>query len=387
MKAGFKKSILLLGLWAGFTQVAQAIVPTPPEIFAKAYLVMDANTGVVLSERGADDRLDPASLTKMLTSYVADYELAKGRIHLSDMTTVSERAWAKNFPGSSLMFLQVGTQVSVEDLLKGVVISSGNDATIALAEHIAGSADAFADLMNQHAQKIGMKHSHFMNPHGLSDPNHYTTARDMAILAQAIIRDFPDRYKVYAQKSYVYNNITQQNRNTLLWTDPSVDGLKTGHTDIAGYCLVASAKRGDMRLITVVLGTDSTKARAVETQKILAYGFRNFKTLKLYSKNQVVTKAHLWGGETADVSLVAKADVYATLPAAQASAVSTKMKVNQYIQAPLKAGTQLGTIEVTLPDGKVLSSALVVKDDVVKGGFFVRIWDAIHLFFFKMMQG
>jgi D-alanyl-D-alanine carboxypeptidase (penicillin-binding protein 5/6) len=359
------------------------LTPTPPEIAAKGYILLDANTGFVISESNADERLEPASLTKMMTAYIAEYEIAKGTIKPSDLTTVSENAWAKKFPGSSLMFLQVGTQVSISDLLKGVIISSGNDATVALAEHISGSSDAFADVMNQHAERLGLKASHFTNPHGLPDPEHYTTARDMAILARAIILDYPKQYETYAEKSFMYNNIEQSNRNRLLWSDSSVDGLKTGHTEAAGYCLVTSAKRDDMRLIAVVMGTTSEKARIVETRKLLAYGFRYFKTLKMYSKDEKITDVRVWGGIAEQLNLTVNQDVFVTTLRTNDSNVSTEQHVNEYIKAPLKKGDVLGKLVIS-GGGEPKTVSLVAQDDVGEASFLGRIWDMLRLFIFKM---
>ncbi|NRB37579.1 MAG: D-alanyl-D-alanine carboxypeptidase [Pseudomonadales bacterium] len=363
------------------------LIPAAPKIAAKGYILMDANSGKVIAEMNADERLEPASLTKMMTTYVADYELEQGNIALDDITVVSENAWARNFPGSSLMFLEVGKKVDVHSLLKGVTISSGNDATVALAEHIAGSADAFADVMNQHAQLLGMTGSHFMNPHGLPDDDHYTTARDMARLAQATIQDFPERYKLYSMKSFTYNNIKQTNRNRLLWRDPSVDGFKTGHTARAGYCLVASAKKDDMRLISVVMGAKSDAARMRESQKLLSYGFRYYKTLKLYNAYDVVTEQRLFGGEEDMIKLVASQDVYVTVPRSQKDNIEAEVQVDSFIEAPVKAGAQLGDVLVKLGDEVLLTQSLVADSDMESGGFFAMIWGKIQKFFAQLLEG
>ena len=260
------------------------LVPAPPSVAASAYFLMDANSGEVLIEHNADERIPPASLTKLMTSYVLSYELERGQVSNDDMVTISKNAWAQNpiFNGSSLMWIEVGKQVPLGELHKGVVISSGNDASVAVAEHIAGSEDAFASMMNQHAARLGMTNSHFVNSHGLPDPEHYMSARDLAILSKAIIA-YKNEYALYSEPDFVFNNIRQSNRNGLLWSDPTVDGLKTGHTTTAGYCLVTSAKREGMRLISVVMGTSSTPARERETQKLLSYGFRYFETHQLYA--------------------------------------------------------------------------------------------------------
>jgi serine-type D-Ala-D-Ala carboxypeptidase (penicillin-binding protein 5/6) len=378
---------LLLSIFVFAEKPALSVLtPTAPEIAAKAYILVDANTGYVISENNADERLEPASLTKMMTSYIAEYEIAKGTVSPDDLTTVSENAWARKFPGSSLMFLQVDTQVSVGDLMKGVIISSGNDATVALAEHISGSVDAFTDVMNRHSERLGLKGTHFMNPHGLPDPEHYTTARDMAILARAIILDYPEQYKTYAEKSFMYNNIEQPNRNLLLWSDSTVDGLKTGHTQGAGFCLVASAKRDDMRLISVVMGTASEKARAAETQKLFAYGFRYFQTMKLFAKDQQVVDVRIWGGKQDQLKLSLKDDVWVTVLRTQKEAVKSEQTLNKYIKAPVKAGDKLGELVVQLGNGKVLKQDLVASADVAEAGFFGRLWDMLQLFIFKLAE-
>ena len=367
--------------------VMPKLIPAAPQIAAKGYILMDANSGKIIVEKNADERLEPASLTKMMTTYVADYELEQGNIALDDITVVSENAWARNFPGSSLMFLEAGKKVDVHSLLKGVTISSGNDATVALAEHIAGSVDAFADVMNQHAQLLGMNGSHFMNPHGLPHDDHYTTARDMARLAQATIQDFPDRYKLYSMKSFTYNNIKQTNRNRLLWRDPSVDGLKTGHTNRAGYCLVASAKKDDMRLIAVVMGTKSDESRMRETQKLLSYGFRYYKTLKLYNAGDVVTEQRLFGGEQDMINLVASQDVYVTVPRSQKDNIEAEVEVDSFIEAPVNSGVQLGDVVVKLGDEVLLKQSLVAEKDMESGGFFAMIIGKIQMFFAQLLEG
>ena len=360
------------------------LIPSAPQIAAKGYILLDANSGKVIVEYNADERLEPASLTKMMTTYVADYELEQGNISLDDITVVSENAWAKNFPGSSLMFLEAGKKVDVHSLLKGVVISSGNDATVALAEHIAGSADAFADVMNQHAQLLGMSGSHFMNPHGLPHDDHYTTARDMARLAQATIQDFPERYKLYSMKSFTYNNIKQTNRNRLLWRDPSVDGLKTGHTNRAGYCLVASAKKDDMRLIAVVMGARNEEGRIRESQKLLSYGFRYYKTLKLYNVGDVVSQQRLFGGEEDDINLTVAQDLYVTVPRSQKDSIEAELDVSAYIEAPVSAGDALGSVLIMLDEEVLLKQSLVAEKDIASGGFFSSLFATILIFFYQL---
>lgn len=387
------KSVCRFGIVLSALLIAPAfaadplLTPTPPEIAARGHILLDAQTGFVIAQNNADERLEPASLTKMLTAYIAEYEIAKGSISPDDLTTVSENAWAKNFPGSSLMFIQVGTQVSISDLLKGVIISSGNDATVALAEHISGSVDAFADAMNEHARRLGMTGSHFVNPHGLPDPEHYTTAHDMAILARAIIYDFPEQYKTYAEKSFLYNNIEQSNRNRLLWSDSTVDGLKTGHTASAGYCLVSSAKRDDMRLIAVVMGTESERARVVETQKLFSYGFRYYKTQKLFSKGDKLANVRVWGGEGEQLALVIDEDVLVTALRANAETVNTEQLLNKYIEAPIKKGDKLGELVIHVSgSAQPLVKPLLAAEDMPEAGIVGRLWDSLQLFIFKMAE-
>ncbi|MEE2653061.1 MAG: D-alanyl-D-alanine carboxypeptidase family protein, partial [Pseudomonadota bacterium] len=332
-----KRLVLLIVsalVFASHAAAQQSLVPAPPAISASGYLLMDADSGEVLIEHNADERLPPASLTKLMTSYVLSYELEQGQVSNSDLVTISKNAWAQNpiFTGSSLMWIEVGKQVTLGDLHKGVVISSGNDASVAVAEYLAGSEDAFAGIMNQHAQMLGLENTHFVNSHGLPHPEHYTSARDLAILARAII-DFPNEYALYSEKEFVYNNIRQNNRNGLLWTDPSVDGLKTGHTNEAGYCLVTSAKREGMRLISVVMGASSERVRERETQKLLSYGFRYFETHHLYSAGTELTKAKVWKGSSADVALGVQDDVYLTIPRGKADDLDAQLIVNEVLTA------------------------------------------------------
>lgn len=353
------------------------MIPSPPSLAATSWLLMDANSGEVLVENDADEALPPASLTKMMTAYLVEREIDEGNISPQDQVRISENAWRT---GGSRMFVQEGTQVSVDDLLKGVVIQSGNDASVALAEHIAGAESAFADLMNQQAQRMGMNNSHFMNATGLPNENHYSSARDLAILARHIIQDYPEHYGTYSEKYFTYNDIRQPNRNRLLWRDPSVDGLKTGHTEAAGYCLVASAKKGDTRLIAVVMGTNSEEARAQETQKLLSYGFRFFETFKLYDQGAVLNEPRIWGGASDTLRLGVASDVYLTVPQGRRDDMTAKLNIQETIKAPVQAGQRLGTLEIQLSDQVVREEALIALESVEEGGFFKRIWDTVLLF-------
>jgi D-alanyl-D-alanine carboxypeptidase (penicillin-binding protein 5/6) len=361
--------------------------PSPPVIAAKSYILIDADSSRVLAEGNADVRLPPASLTKLMTSYVLSYELEQGHVHADDMVTISKSAWTQNpeFKESSLMFIQVGTQVKLHDLHQGIVVSSGNDATVAVAEYLAGSDSAFADVMNQHAQKLGLTNTHFVNSHGLPDPAHYTTARDLATLSQAIIR-YPSEYALYKEQEFTYNNIRQYNRNGLLRRDSSVDGLKTGHTQEAGYCLVSSAKREGMRLITVVMGADSINAREQETEKLLAYGFRYFETTPIYNAGAEVARSRIWSGNKPEVRLGVDRNVVLTLPRGKRDAVEAVMNVDKYLQAPVAAGQQIGEMVISLDGQVVVKAPLVALEAVDKGNIFGRIWDWLVLFFTRLLS-
>ena len=357
---------------------ADSLIAKPPQIAASGYILMDAASGQVLVAHNADEKLPPASLTKMMTAYVADHELERGNISLKDQVLVSVKAWRT---GGSRMFIREGTSVSVEDLLKGIIIASGNDASVALAEHIAGSEDSFADLMNRHAERLGMTTTRFRNATGWPADGHFTSARDMATLALAIINDFPEHYALYAEKSYTYNNITQQNRNLLLWRDGSVDGLKTGHTEEAGYCLVASAKQGNQRLISVVMGTASEQARAVETQKLLTWGFRFFETYHAYRAGDVLSQVPVWMGKTNQLDIGPLTDLVMTIPRDSQKNLKAEMKIHPEIRAPIRKGDTLGSVVITLNDEVLLDRPLVALNDVERAGFFKRLWHSIQLFF------
>ncbi|WP_454913133.1 D-alanyl-D-alanine carboxypeptidase family protein [Stutzerimonas chloritidismutans] len=378
-----QRFIVLAVLTVTPTVWAAQIVPSAPQLAAKSYMLMDAASGEVLVEHNGDERLPPASLTKLMTAYIATLEIQKGQISDSDMVTVSEKAWRT---GGSRMFIQVNTQVSVDDLLHGIIIQSGNDASVAMAEHIAGSEEAFADLMNSTAQRLGMTNSHFMNATGLPDPDHYSSANDMAKLARAIIYEDPAHYAIYAQKEFFWNNIKQPNRNLLLWRDKTVDGLKTGHTEEAGYCLVASAVRDNMRLISVVFGTDSEQARAAETQKLLTYGFRFFETRTFYQKGTELAQAQVWKGQHDKLKAGLAQDLTMTLPRGQAEKLQAVMSFNGTLTAPIQQGDVIGKVEVKLEDKVVRSTDLVALETIEEGGLFRRFWDSIRLFFYSLFN-
>ena len=374
---------IFIFLGGNSSTLAGSLIPDPPQVKAESYILIEANTGKVIVSYNADQELPPASLTKMMTSFVASHEIKKQSISSEDKVRISVKAWGT---GGSKMFIREGTYVQVSDLLKGIIIQSGNDASIALAEHIAGSEDAFADLMNKHADRIGMSYTHFANATGLPAKNHFTTARDLSSLARAIINDYPEHYKLYAEKSFTYNGITQPNRNLLLNRDKTVDGLKTGHTKAAGYCLVASAKKNNMRLISVVMGTKSEEARAVESQKLLTYGFRFFETVSPFTKDTPLTNTKIWMGESDEVNLGLAEDYTVTIPRGEAENINTVFIINPIIKAPIEAGAELGKVKMTL-NGEVLADLpLVAISPVEQGGLFKRIIDYIILFVTSLLS-
>ena len=352
------------------------IIPAAPELNARAWILIDARTGHVITEHNADHQEAPASLTKMLTTYIASERLKAGELHWDDMVPISEKAWRT---GGSKMFVKVGTKVSLKDLMLGIIVDSGNDAAVALSQYIAGSEDAFADLMNQTAASLGMSHSHFVNATGLPVEGHYSTPRDLATLARAIIYNHPEDYKLYSEKDFTYNGIHQANRNTLLWRDPDVDGIKTGHTEQAGYCLVASAKTDGTRLISVVMGTPTNEARLSESQKLLTYGFRFFQTAKSYAAKTTLMEHKVWMGNVDKVKLGNADDIYLTIPRGAAKDVQAELQVQDLIKAPIIKGQQLGTIKLTLDGNTLATRPLVALTSVDEGGLFKRLWDWILL--------
>ena len=376
-----KKLLLPLLTMLALSAQAQDSVPSPPQIEATAYILMDATSGAVLAEHNADVPLPPASLTKMMTTYVLAIEMEAGRVRKDDMVTVSENAWSQNpiFAGSSLMWIEPGKDVSIEDLEWGIVISSGNDATVAVAEHVAGSEAVFAEMMNTQAEALGMNGSYFVNSHGLPHPDHVVTTRDLAILANAIITRFPDHYAIYKEPEFTYNNIRQYNRNTLLGEDPSVDGLKTGHTAEAGYCLVASAKRRDMRLISVVMGTKSTKARKNETRSLLNYGFRFFETAEVYGPMQELEKPRIWKGQQDYVPVGLIDPTVLTLPRGKSKNLVTTVELEPQLVAPLAVGDPVGTVILSVEGETVFQAPVVALEAVEPGGFLARLWDSIMM--------
>jgi D-alanyl-D-alanine carboxypeptidase (penicillin-binding protein 5/6) len=355
---------------------AAAPVPAPPAIGASSFVLLDFQSGRVLASRNPDEPLPPASLTKVMTAYLVFTELAAGRLALGDMVTVSEKAWRRT---GSRMFIEVGKRVSVEDLLRGMIIQSGNDATLALAEHIAGSEEAFAGLMNKQARALGMVNTHFVTVDGLPGEGHVSSARDMALLARAMVANFPDYYAWYSEREFTFNGIRQHNRNSLLWRDDSVDGLKTGHTEAAGYCLISSAKRGDMRLISVVMGSASERSRADESQALLNYGFRFFETHRLYDAGSPLAEPRLWKGQHEQVPLGIDRDLVVTLPRGGYERLSANLRINRQLVAPLAQGDQVGELVVSL-DGEILASQpLFVLEARPEGGILRRVGDGLRM--------
>lgn len=365
---------------------AQTIIPRAPEIAATSYILLDAKTGHIIVEENADEPLPPASLTKIMTAYIAVEEILNGNLSLSDEVHISEKAWRME---GSKMFVGVNTQVSVEDLLRGIIIQSGNDSSVAIAEHIAGSEEAFSDMMNQYGEVLGLTNSFFMNSSGLDTELYYNTmsARDLATLAQATIERHADYYPIYAEREFTYNGIRQDNRNRLLFRDRNVDGMKTGWTDAAGYCLVASAERDGMRLISVVMGTVSEEARAIETQKLLTYGFRYFETHKLYDLNQVLTNVPVWSGDQNAVDLGIQEEVYVTIPRGQADSMQAAVDVDEIIRAPLNNGQIMGVVNVTLDNDIIYTGDVIAMQEVEQGGIFKRFIDWITLVFTNLFAG
>lgn len=375
---------LFIGATVTFTTLSHAItiIPDAPQINAKGFILVDHTTGKVIAEGNADAQLAPASLTKMMTSYIIGKEIENGNISNTDKVMISENAWAKNFPDSSKMFIEVGTEVSVDLLNKGIIVASGNDACVAMAEHIAGSEGAFADLMNAHAEQLGMSSSYFENSHGLDSSEHMTTPRDMATLASAIIREVPEEYAIYKQKSFSYNNIKQYNRNSLLWDKSlNVDGMKTGHTSNAGYSLVTSATKGDMRLVTVVMGTESERARKVESKKLLNYGFRFFETITPYKAGEKFVSNRIWMGDKENIDLGILLDTPITIPRGQRKNLKANFELNQQLTAPITKGTVVGTLFLQLDGEDVAKYPLVTLEEVNEGSMFSRLVDYVKLQF------
>ena len=352
------------------------ITPSPPVLNAKSYILIDVNSGKIIAEKNSDEKLPPASLTKMMTLYVISNALNNGQIHLTDNVRISRDAWKT---GGSRMFVKEGQQVPIEDLLKGIIVDSGNDACVAMAEHLGGSEPGFAEIMNQQAQDLGMKNSHFTDSTGLPDSNLYTTAKDLAILGRALIGNYPQYYHWYKQKWFTYNGIRQPNRNRLLWRDSQVDGVKTGHTNDAGYCLVSSAKRDNMRLLAVVMGSPTESARADDSERLLNYGFRFFETHELYKAGQTITEMPIYKGKLSNLSVGVRENQYVTIPNGQYQRLSINTKVPKNIQAPISKGQQVGEMVIQFDNNIIGSYPLYALQEVPRGGIFKRMKDSIRL--------
>ena len=387
-----KSSLLARGLtlYAALAAVAAAVlapaaraaapIPQPPPVTARAYILGDYHSGRVLAADHAYDRMEPASLTKLMTSYVVFKALKEGRLKLTESVTISEHAWRSE---GSRTFVQVGTQIPAEVLIKGMIVQSGNDATIALAERVGGTEDGFAQIMNEYAKQLGLTGSHFANSDGLPNPEHYTTARDMFVIAQALIRDFPEYYPIYATKEFRYNNISQPNRNRLLGTDPTVDGVKSGHTEAAGWCLIASAKHGERRLVAVVLGAKSDAARAQEAERLLNWGFAAFDTVQLYQPGKPLATLRVWKGAQREVKAGFLADRYLTLPKGKADKLALTAQAQEPLIAPIASAQTLGTVKVSLEGKPIAEFPLIALEEVPEGNFFSRTWDTVRLRFEK----
>lgn len=380
-KPSFLSSALMaLSLFASSASNAAVVIPPAPSVAASGFILMDYETGHIIADQNADMQLAPASLTKIMTVYVIGKEIQAGNISLNDEVKITENAWAKNFPDSSKMFIEVGTTVKVSDLLRGIIVQSGNDACVAMAEHIAGSESAFANMMNAHAASLGMTASHFTNSHGLHDADHYTTPRDMAILSRALIEETPNMYAIYSEKEFTYNGIKQYNRNSLLWDKSlNVDGIKTGHTSDAGYSLITSAYQGDMRLVSVVMGTESERARKEENKKLLRYGFRFYETVTPYQAGESFVAHRIYMGDRDTVDLGINQSTPITIPRGQVDNLKANFEIDRKLEAPLAKGEVVGKLYIQLDGEDVATYPLVTLHEVNEGGLFDRMMDFVSL--------
>lgn len=385
-------SILLITLMASCAVMANPVIPVPvqpqqlsftpsaPNLDATAYILLDANSGKVLAQKNADNRVPPASLTKLMSLYIISSALKNEQIHMDDKVRISTKAWKTE---GSRMFVKAGDEVPLRDLLQGIIVASGNDATVALAEHVAGTEETFTGLMNQQAKLLGMNHSHFMDSTGLPNKDHYSTARDLALLTQAYIKNFPEDYSFYSEKWFTYNNIKQPNRNRLLWRYQYADGLKTGHTDEAGYCLVGSAKKDGMRLVSVVLGAPNDQSRTEDSIRLLTYGFRFFETHKLYNASKPVVEARVWQGERTEVPLGIADDMYVTVPTGQFKRIQTSVALNGPLKAPVMKGQVYGTLNIMLNNQVIASKPLIAFESSNPGSLWRRATDSVRFNFKK----
>ena len=370
--------LVLVTVWSNLAMAKSAPLPAPPQLSAESYLLIDHISGRVLAEHNADLQIEPASLTKMMTAYIIIDELMSGAAELDEPVVISD--YAQSMPGSR-MFVEQGTVVTVGDLLRGLIVQSGNDSSVALAEHFAGSEQSFVDLMNRKAEELGMTSTRYANSSGLPHPDHYTTARDLSIIARATIADHPDFYPMYSEREYEFNGIKQRNRNTLLWRDDSVDGIKTGHTEAAGYCLVASAVRDDMRLISIITGTGSDKTRIAESQRLLNYGYRFFRTEKVYSAGEVISAARIWMGKQEEIKLGVAEDLYLTLPRGEFESLKSEIQIADYIKAPIDIGDEYGRSLLKTDEEVIGEVPLLALQRVEQGSIFLRMKHSILRYF------
>ena len=375
------KIIILLTLLSSNLLLSQSFVPNAPELNLKSYVLIEPNTNTVIAESNSDGLVEPASMTKVMTGYVVADQIQNGLISLDDQALISEKAWKME---GSKMFIEAGKKVSILELLKGIIIQSGNDASVAIAEYVGGTEDGFVDLMNSYAGALGMSDTYYANSTGLPDEGHSTSARDLAKLTAEFIRKFPNEYALYKEKEYTYNNIKQLNRNKLLWRDETSDGVKTGHTSTAGYCLIGSAQRANMRLITVVAGSNSDNERFLATQRLLEYGFRFYATQKYFDANTEYTTAKVWGGRDDIISLGVQEDISITLPRIYFKDAEINFKIKNNVQAPIKEGQKIGTLEIVSNDEIVLISDLVALNAVEAKGFFGRLWSRFILWIMSL---
>ena len=377
------KKLLLLALISSNFILSQSFVPNAPELNLKSYILIDPNTNTVIAESNSDGQIEPASMTKVMTAYVVADQIKNNLISLEDEVLISEKAWKM---GGSKMFIEVGKRVSVLDLLKGIMIQSGNDASVAIAEYVGGTEDGFVDLMNAYAGSIGMNSTYFANSTGLPSEGHLTSASDLAILTSKFITNFPDIYSLFKEKEFEYGGITGNkfNRNKLLWRDDTSDGVKTGHTSSAGYCLIGSAKRANMRLITVVAGSDSSNNSFSDTQRLLEYGFRFYATQKYFEINKEYTTSKVWGGKIDTLSLGVKEDISITLPRTSFKDIKVNYKVKNNVQAPITKGQEIGTLEIISNNEIVLTSSLIALEEVEAKGFFGKLWSRFVLWIMSL---
>jgi D-alanyl-D-alanine carboxypeptidase (penicillin-binding protein 5/6) len=378
---------LLLGFYMALVNYSlfaeESFIPKSPSLNASNYILMDSMSGRVLAESGADERIEPASITKVMTGYVAVDQIQQGYVNLNDEVYISENCWKK---GGSKMFIREGTRVLFSDLIKGMVIQSGNDASCAIAEHVAASEEGFVELMQMYAQDLGLVNTQFRNVSGWPDPEHFSSARDLAILTQQMIRNFPEHYSLYKEKYFTYNDIKQRNRNSLLWQDDSIDGVKTGHTESAGYCLVTSGVRNDTRLIAVTLRSSTEKSRLTDNRRLLDYGFRYFRTKKVLEANTILVSEQVWGGEQETIQLSAATDLFLTLSPRDFPRVESKIKLNDYLQAPIDADQIVGSVNLMLDGDSIASVDLVAMSSVTELGFFGRAWSNIKLLTYQFLM-